>query len=87
VTDSNASASGRLTLVTRVECSHCEDAKRDLQRLGAEFDCVDVDGDPELLRRYDEYVPVLLLDGVELARAPLSEATLRSALDAARSRP
>jgi glutaredoxin len=84
VTDSNASASRRLTLVTRVECSHCEDAKRDLQRLGADFDCVDVDADTELLRRYDEWVPVLLLDGAELARAPLRATTLREAAEASR---
>ena len=31
---------------------------------------------------YDEYVPVLLLDGVELAHAPLSEQALRSAAEA-----
>jgi metallo-beta-lactamase class B len=48
-----------------------------LQRLGAEFDCVDVDEDAELLQRYNDWVPVLLLDGAELDRAPLNEQTLR----------
>jgi glutaredoxin len=87
VTDSNASATQRLILVTRAECELCEDAERDLRRLGAEFELVDVDGDAELLRRYDECVPVLLLDGVELGRAPLSDEMLRAVAQAARRRP
>ena len=87
MTDSNASAIRGLTLVTRASCELCEDAERELRRLGAEFELVDVDGDADLLRRYDEYVPVLLLDGVELAHAPLSNQTLRSATEAARRRP
>jgi len=87
VTDSNASASHRLTLVTRAECELCEDAERELRRLGADFELVDVDGDAGLFGRYDEYVPVLLLDGVELAHAPLGNETLRAAAEAARRRP
>src|SRR5207244_4238170 len=87
VTETNASTETRLTLISRVDCSHCEDARRDLQRLGAEFYCLDVDEDAELLRRYNEWVPVLLLDGAELARAPLSEQTLRLAVDLSRAQP
>jgi glutaredoxin len=87
VTEQTASPDSRLTLITRVDCSHCEDAKRDLQRLGAAFDCVDVDEDAELLRRYNDWVPVLLLDGAELARAPLNEQTLRLAVDLSRAEP
>ena len=87
MTETNTSPDSRLTLITRVDCSHCEDAKRDLQRLGAEFECVDVDEDAELLQRYNEWVPVLLLDGAELARAPLSEQTLRLAVDLSKAAP
>jgi glutaredoxin len=87
VTEQTASPDSRLTLITRVDCSHCEDAKRDLQRLGAAFDCVDVDEDAELLRHYNDWVPVLLLDGAELARAPLNEQTLRLAVDLSRAEP
>jgi glutaredoxin len=87
VTETNASPDSRLTLITRVGCSHCEDARRDLQRLGAEFECVDVDEDAELLQRYNDWVPVLLLDGTELARAPLTEQTLRLAVDLSRAEP
>lgn len=85
MTDTNASPEARLTLITRVDCSHCEEAKRDLQRLGAQFECLDVDEDETLLRLYNEYVPVLLLDGAELARAPFTEKTLRLAVDLSRA--
>jgi glutaredoxin len=83
VSDSKATANARLTLLRRANCGLCEDAERELQRLGARFDCFNIDDDPELQHRYDEYVPVLLLDGVELARAPLNARTLRSAAEAA----
>jgi glutaredoxin len=87
VTQEQSLADTRLTLITRVNCGLCDEAKRDLQRLGALFDCVDVDEDAELLHRYNESVPVLLLDGAELARAPLSEKTLRLAVDLSRAEP
>jgi len=83
----NTATDARLTLITRVDCCLCEEAKSDLQRLGAQFDCVDVDEDATLLRLYNEHVPVLLLDGAELARAPLSEKTLRLAIDLSRAEP
>jgi len=87
VTETNAAPDSRLTLITRLDCGLCEDAERDLQRLGAAFDCVDVDEDAELVQRYNECVPVLLLDGAELARAPLNEQTLRLAVDLSRAEP
>jgi len=46
-----------------------------------------VDEDTTLLRLYDESVPVLLLDGAELARAPLNEQTLCLAVDLSRAEP
>jgi glutaredoxin len=87
VSDFDPAAGTRLTLVTRAGCGLCEEAARDLQRLGASFDLLDVDDDPELQRRYDQTVPVLLLDGQELAHAPLSEKTLRLAVDLSRAAP
>ena len=87
MTETIVSADTRLTLVTRVDCGLCEEARLDLQRLGAEFDCLDVDDDAVLYRLYDESVPVLLLDGAELARAPFTEKTLRLAVDLSRAEP
>ncbi|HEY1338111.1 MAG TPA: glutaredoxin family protein [Bryobacteraceae bacterium] len=59
----------RVTLYTRVGCCLCDDAKRvlvDARRL-AEFDYeeVDIDGDPELRRRYNDEVPVVAIDGAK----------------------
>jgi glutaredoxin len=85
VTGETALPDARLTLITRVDCGLCEEAKRDLQRLGAQFDTVDVDEDAALLRLYNEAVPVLMLDGAELARAPFTEKTLRLAIDLSRA--
>ena len=87
MTNNEGLTDARLTLITRVDCGLCEEAKRDLQRLGAQFDCIDVDEDATLLRLYDESVPVLLLDGAELARAPFTEKTLRLAVDLSKAEP
>ena len=67
-------------LLTRNECSLCDDAARDLRRMGIDFSTLDIDEQPDLLARYNEAVPVLMLDGAELARAPLSDMKLRIAL-------
>ncbi len=47
---------------------------------GARLDVVDVDSDPTLQARYDELVPVLLCDGVELCHYHLDEARVRATL-------
>jgi Glutaredoxin-like domain (DUF836) len=62
----------RLTLYGRAWCHLCEEmlaaVKPIADEFGASVDVVDIDADPALLARYDEIVPVLALDGVELAR-------------------
>ena len=73
----------QLTLVTRTDCGLCEDLARDLSRLHVPFATVDIDDDAELLRRFDEGVPVLLYDGVELGRAPFTPTSLQQSLRAA----
>jgi glutaredoxin len=56
-----------VTLYTRVGCHLCDDAKTVLAsaRRRAEFDYEerDIDADPELLRLYNEEVPVIAIDG------------------------
>ena len=56
-----------VTLFTRAGCHLCEDAKRliDAARVRAEFDYEerDIDADSELLRLYNEEVPVIAIDG------------------------
>jgi hypothetical protein len=51
---------------------------------GVRVHVVDIDGDPALVAHYDELVPVLICDGVELARYRVEQAglsRLRMALD------
>lgn len=70
-----------LTLLSREECGLCETMQAGIERLRATrwlppLQVVDVDSDPELVRRYGLHVPVLLLDGVEVSRHRLDEAEL-----------
>jgi hypothetical protein len=76
----------RFTLYGRAWCHLCEEMLEALHPIAAEFgasvDVVDIDTDPALVACYDELVPVLVWDGVELARYRLDAERLRSALAA-----
>ena len=79
-----AHASGHFVLYGRAWCHLCEEMRAALEPLaaaaGARLDIVDVDTDPELQARYDELVPVLLCDGVEVCHYRLDEARVRAML-------
>ncbi|MFG1926735.1 glutaredoxin family protein [Cryptosporangium sp. NPDC048952] len=64
-----ASTAHTVTLLTRVGCHLCDDAKDVIARIaaqtGVEWNEVDVDADPELAYEYGDRVPVVLLDGKE----------------------
>ena len=55
-----------VTLYTRAGCHLCDDARRVIfaARSRADFDYeeLDIDADPELLRLYNEEVPVIAID-------------------------
>ncbi|MDX1382533.1 MAG: glutaredoxin family protein [Thermoanaerobaculia bacterium] len=74
-------SAGELRLVTRSRCHLCDEMKemldRELPRLGATYETVDVDGDPELARRFGEVVPVLLRDGRPVAKVRVDRRQLR----------
>jgi glutaredoxin len=59
----------KVTFYTRAGCCLCDDAKRVLMdaRGRAEFDYeeVDIDGDAELARRYNDEVPVIAINGAK----------------------
>ena len=62
-----------LTVVHREGCDLCDEMVAELRTLGLKvrlppITVVDVDSDPELLRRYGLNVPVLLLDGSLVCR-------------------
>jgi glutaredoxin len=69
-----------LVLLSRPGCHLCDDARAVLDRIGHPFAEVDIDRDDELLARYLERIPVVLLDGEELFELFVDEAGLRARL-------
>lgn len=74
----------QIVLYGRAWCHLCEEMRVAAEPLaraaGARIEVIDVDSDPALQARYDELVPVLVCDGVELCHYRLDEARLREAL-------
>ena len=63
---------GQLTLLTREGCGLCEEFADELVQLRSTLplpplELLDVDSDPEMLRRYGHKIPVLLWDGAPIA--------------------
>jgi glutaredoxin len=77
-------AAVRLTLYYREGCHLCEtmlQVLRGLQsRLAFELTLVDIDRDPDLQRRYDEWVPVLAEGEQEICHYELDEEALAARL-------
>lgn len=65
----------RYELVTREGCHLCNEMAALLDEVlpahGLDYSLLDVDADPELRRRYTDVVPVLLRDGVPVAKVRL----------------
>ena len=76
----------KVTLFTKTDCGLCRQAEEALRRLGKEIpfelEFVDIEDDPELHNRYWDRVPVVALQGTEVAAAPLDEGRLRAVLKA-----
>lgn len=70
----------RLTLYTRPGCHLCDDLKAVVARVAEKYPVelieIDVSGNPRLEREYGSDIPVLVRDGVVVARHRLSEAAL-----------
>ena len=73
-----------LVLYGRAWCHLCDEMRAALapfaEAAGARLEVIDVDSDPALQARYDELVPVLVCDGVELCHYRLDEVRVREAL-------
>jgi hypothetical protein len=74
-----------LVLLSRPDCSLCEEFAAELAHAGREIAMprvtwVDVDSDPELARRYGLDIPVLLLDGVKVCQHRLDRDELHRLL-------
>jgi glutaredoxin len=67
----------KVTFYTRRGCCLCEDAKRVLEsaRLRAPFDLdvVDIDGDTDLRRTYNDEVPVIAINGSKAFKYRVTE--------------
>jgi glutaredoxin len=63
-------------LYTRAGCHLCELAAQTLADHGLEFDAVDIDADPALRARYNQCVPVVVIDGRERFRGRVDERLL-----------
>ena len=61
-----------ITIYSKPDCHLCDRAKEVIERCRtkAEFatEIVDISQNPELLERYRDDIPVILLDGNEIAR-------------------
>lgn len=73
-----------VVLYTRAGCHLCEEAEAVVlhvaRHAGATVRLVDIDDDPVLVDRYTVRVPVVAVDGVEVAEFVVDEAALRTAL-------
>ena len=67
-------------LYTRKGCHLCDDARELLERHGLAPQSVDIDADPELMAKYTECVPVVVIDGQERFRGRVNEFLLRRLL-------
>ena len=74
---------GSCKLYTRVGCHLCDDALAVLKKAGLEPECIDIDRAPELLKRYTECVPVVVIDGVERFRGRVNPMLLQRLLNRA----
>jgi glutaredoxin len=77
-------AEPRVVLLSRPGCHLCDDARRVVERvvadLGEHYLERDITLDPAELREHGESIPVVFVDGVQVAYWRVSEARLRAAL-------
>jgi glutaredoxin len=73
-------------LYTKTNCGLCaeaEDLLRSLQQsIRFELELVYIEDEHSLLEAYEDRVPVVTVDGREVASAPLSEPAVRAAVSA-----
>ena len=69
-----------VTLYTRQGCHLCDEAATVLSRHGLQAKTVDIDSDPELVGRYTNCVPVVVIDGKERFRGRVDRVLLRRLL-------
>ena len=76
-------ATRTVTVYTRQGCHLCDEAIAVVRRVAdgrAEMELVDIDTDPSLTARYTVRVPVVAVDGVEIAQYQIAPEQLEVAL-------
>ena len=70
-----------VVVYTRAGCGLCREAERLVAReaRGHDVELVDIDADPDLQRAYTVRVPVVEVDGVEVAEGRLPPGAVRTA--------
>jgi len=73
------------TVYSRPDCHICEEALAELRLIGTEFPAlrvteVDIDRDDELLKRYLERIPVVVIDGDEISELVFDADAVRARL-------
>jgi len=75
-----------VTLYTKKDCGLCEKAEGSIRAVQKttefELEIVDIEGDTAAYDRYWDRIPVIVVEGKEVAAAPIDEARLRAALTA-----
>jgi len=76
-----------LTLYTKPECSLCDEARSALERVRTrvpfDLEVLDIGSDPQLVARYGERIPVVLVDGDLAYEFVVDETELEARLCAA----
>jgi len=62
---------------SRPGCHLCEEAKAVIGSVGVSLEEINIESDPELLRKYKYDIPVVLIDGVEAFRHRVDKDKLR----------
>lgn len=77
-------AGPRITLIDRQGCHLCEEAAAVIEQVaterGVQWTRLDVDSSPELLEKYADLVPVVLVDSRQVGQWRITPAQLNAAL-------
>ena len=76
------SAKAHVVIYSRPGCHLCDEAKQTIEAAGCEdeytLEEINIESDPNLLRRYQYDIPVLTIDGVETFRHRLTADAFRA---------
>ncbi len=80
----------KVVIYSKPGCHLCEEAKAAIEAAGCEeeyaLEEINIETDPDLLRRYRFEIPVITIDGVEAFRNRVSSEEFREAIQAAKTK-